>query len=180
MANASIPGGSTPTGSVQFQVDGAAFGSPVTLSNGTAVINDAALATGSHTITAVYQPDSSTFAASTSTGFNETITADATTTAVSSSENPGFSDVSLAFTATVANASVPGGSTPTGSVQFEIDGTAFGSPVTVNNGRAVTGLVKLSEGTHTITATFLPSSGSFSTSTSQTLEEHVLLPVGGG
>ena len=80
-----VPGGSTPTGSVQFQVDGAAFGTPVTLSNGTAVISDAALGAGSHTFTAVYQPASSNFAASTSSAFNETITPDATTTTVSSS-----------------------------------------------------------------------------------------------
>ena len=137
VANASVPGGSTPTGSVQFQVDGAAFGSPVTLSNGTAVISDAALGAGSHTITAVYQPASSNFAASTSNGVKETITADATTTAVSSSANPSSVGQPVTFTATVANASIPGGSTPTGSVQFQVDSAAFGSPVTLSNGTAV-------------------------------------------
>ena len=58
---------------------------------------------------------------------------------MSSSQNPGFTDVSVFHVATVANASVPGGSTPTGSVQFQIDGAAFGGPATVNNGKAVLG-----------------------------------------
>ena len=56
----------TPKGSVQFEIDGAAFGNPVTLSGGTAVISDGALAVGSHTITAVYSRFKHKFAASTS------------------------------------------------------------------------------------------------------------------
>ena len=167
VANATVPGGTTPTGAVQFVIDGASYGQTVPLSGGTASINDAALAAGSHTITAVYQPVG-TFAGSTSASFKETITVDATTTTVSSSASSSSFGQPVTFTATVANATVPGGSTPVGSVQFKIDGAAYGTPVTLSNGMAVISDAALAAGSHTIAATFLPSTGSFSTSTSPT------------
>jgi len=46
-----------PTGSVQFYADGAALGSPVTLSNGQASLSTSALAIGTHAITATYSGD---------------------------------------------------------------------------------------------------------------------------
>jgi hypothetical protein len=51
----------TPTGSVQFQVDGADFGSPVVLSGGTASINTAALPAGQHSVLVFYTSDSNDF-----------------------------------------------------------------------------------------------------------------------
>jgi hypothetical protein len=53
--NGSSPG--TPTGTVQFQVDGSDFGSPITLANGNASISVAGLAAGTHEVTAVYGGD---------------------------------------------------------------------------------------------------------------------------
>jgi len=58
-------GGGTPTGSVQFKVDGVAFGSAVALSGGT--VNSAATATltvGTHTVEADYTPDTDTYTGS--------------------------------------------------------------------------------------------------------------------
>ncbi len=54
----------TPTGSVQFQVDGADFGSPVVLSGGTASINTAALPAGQHSVVVFYTSDSTDFSGS--------------------------------------------------------------------------------------------------------------------
>jgi hypothetical protein len=51
----------TPTGSVQFQTDGADFGSPVPLTNGVAQVSTALLSAGPHNITAAFTSDSSKF-----------------------------------------------------------------------------------------------------------------------
>jgi hypothetical protein len=107
------------------------------------------------------------------------LSAIATHTSVSASPATAEVGQQVEFTATVM-ANRARKATPTGRVQFEIDGAAFGSPVTVNAGKAVLGGLRLTEGEHTITATFLPSSGSFSTSTSQTFLEHVIPPIGNG
>jgi hypothetical protein len=56
MASASGP--APPTGTVQFQLDGANVGSPVTLINGRATWTTSSLSAGPHAITAVYSGDS--------------------------------------------------------------------------------------------------------------------------
>ena len=48
------PGGGTAGGTVQFMVDGAAFGPPATLDGGVASLDSSALAHGSHTVAAEY------------------------------------------------------------------------------------------------------------------------------
>jgi hypothetical protein len=70
----------------------------------------------------------------------------------------------LTFTATVSAT----GATPTGSVQFAIDGTPFGSPVPLDtNGQATSGGIACLTATgHTVTATFIPT-GAFLASASQ-------------
>jgi hypothetical protein len=55
----------TPTGSVQFQVDGVNLGTPVVLTNGAASITTSALAAGQHSITAIYTSDTTDFDGST-------------------------------------------------------------------------------------------------------------------
>jgi hypothetical protein len=57
----SSAGAGTPTGSVQFQVDGANYGASVTLNGGTATFATATLPAGSHRIVAFYASDSSLF-----------------------------------------------------------------------------------------------------------------------
>lgn len=71
------------------------------------------------------------------------------TVGVTSSLNPSVYGQAVSFTATVTGAS------PTGSVQFNIDGGAFGSPVTLASGSATSGTIStLSPGTHTVTAVY--------------------------
>ena len=79
-----------------------------------------------------------------------------TTTTVSSTLNPSTYGQSVSFTATVSANS----GTPTGTVQFAVDGTNFGSPVTLASGSATSGsTTTLSAGTHTVTAAYTPGSG---------------------
>jgi hypothetical protein len=81
------------------------------------------------------------------------------TTAALSSDNPGGSVYGqpVTFTATVH---APAG-TPTGSVQFQIDGADFGSAVPLTNGVAQIGTALLPVGTHNITAAYTSDSSSF-------------------
>ena len=73
----------------------------------------------------------------------------ATTTTVSSSSNPSKVGQSVSFTAEVLP--TPNG----GAVQFQIDGTNFGSPVTVTSGSATSGsTITLTAGSHTIKAIY--------------------------
>src|SRR5262249_40714017 len=58
---------------VQFVIDGGTYGTPVALSGGTASVNDAALTAGTHTVTAVYSPDSDAFAPSTSGPYKQVV-----------------------------------------------------------------------------------------------------------
>ncbi len=68
---------------------------------------------------------------------------------VSSSENPALPGDSVTFTATLS-ALAPSLAVPGGAVQFQIDGSPFGGPVTLSNGVAVSGsTASLSHGYHT-------------------------------
>src|SRR5205807_216801 len=73
----------------------------------------------------------------------------ATTTAVGSSVNPSVSGQSLTFTAII---SVQGSGTPTGTVQFQVDGSNAGSAVSVSTTGGVTtasfSTATLAVGTH--------------------------------
>jgi subtilase family serine protease len=68
----SSSGGATPTGSVQFRVDGANAGPPVALSNGQATLTLSTLTGGAHAILAVYSGDG-TYQSSTSAAITETV-----------------------------------------------------------------------------------------------------------
>ncbi len=87
-----------------------------------------------------------------------------TTTTVTSSVNPSVFGQNVTFTATVA--AVPPGNIPVGTVQFVIDGSNFGAPVTLNgSGVAQVSTAALSVGPHLVVAnysgnsSFSPSSG---------------------
>lgn len=95
-----------------------------------------------------------------SNGTMFTVTGAGTTkTGLSSSVNPSTSGQSVQFTAAVTSAC----GTPAGTVQFSVDGSSYGSPVTLNNGTASIS-DSLATGTHTIAATY-GGAGSFAGST---------------
>jgi large repetitive protein len=131
------PGAGLPTGTVQFQYDGQNIGGPVALgSDGTATsppLTPAHATQGGlfigDSVTAVYSGDAN-FAGS-SDGIDQSVQTDATTTTVTSSANPSSYRQPVTFTATVT-ANAPGSGTPTGQVQFSIDGSPVGSPVSLD------------------------------------------------
>jgi hypothetical protein len=78
----------------------------------------------------------------------------ASTTTVTSSANPSVPGQSVTFTAAVTS-SAGGRGTPTGTVQFQIDGTNFGSPVSLSGGLATSlATNSLSVSGHTVTAVY--------------------------
>jgi len=93
-----------------------------------------------------------------------TATGDSTSTVITSSANPSTYLGSVTFTATVASSST--GTTPTGTVQFNIDGSNVGSPVTLSSGTATYTTSTLTAGSHTVIAVYTPGSTSFVASTS--------------
>src|SRR5207247_7376492 len=94
------PGAGTPTGTVTFN-DGAIALATTTLSSGKAIYTNAALAVGSHSITAVYNGDGS-FNTSTNPALTQTVNKAGTTNTLTSSLNPAVVNNSVTFTATVS------------------------------------------------------------------------------
>jgi hypothetical protein len=169
---ASVPANiGNPTGTVQFSVDGDDLGSPVSLSAGSATspaISD--LAPGKHVVLAVYSGDSN-FSGQQSS-FIEHVNRAATTTSVSSAPNPSVFGQGVAFIASVS-VSAPGAGTPTGYVQFYVDGVASGTPVELDGTTATSATVSdLSTGDHTVTAEYL-GSDAFADSTSDAITQTV-------
>jgi hypothetical protein len=162
----------TPTGSVQFAVDGADFGAPVALS-GAGAQSPAldTLSPGLHTVTALYS-GSAEFAVS-SAKLSQQVVPTATATAVTSSANPSSSGQAVTFGASVsvkAGGFSPG--TPTGTVQFQVDGVAVGSPVVLDaSGEAVSEPTdSLTDGAHTVTAVY-SGAGAFAPSTGLVVQQ---------
>ena len=89
-------------------------------------------------------------------GLTVTLRSGISLTAVTSSSNPSvYGQSGVTFTATVTNA--PGSSgTPTGTVQFQINGVNFGSAVTLSGGSATSGALPttLPAGNYTVTAVY--------------------------
>src|SRR5207245_1458573 len=97
----------------------------------TASFSTTTLAVGTHIVMASYSGDS-TFAASSGTLTDgQTVSKASTSMVVTSSANPLLSGQSVTFTA-ILSITAPGGGTPTGTVQFQIDGSNVGGPVNIN------------------------------------------------
>ncbi len=172
---AANPADGTPTGMVDFvdTTTGADLGT-AGLVDGVATLTTSALGLGSHAIVADYEGDG-TFAFS-SGAVNQTVNPSviSTTTTVASSLNSSVYGQGATFTAAVTPATT-GSGTPTGVVQFEIDGAAFGSPVPLVNGSATSGTIQsLGAGTHAITAIYSGATG-FQASTAANLAQLVNL-----
>lgn len=139
----------TPTGTITFSVDGTSL-APATVTNGSASATVSALTVGSHTVTATFTSSDGSFATTTSSSASLTV-AQATVTPLLSvqSATPVYGAPN---SATVTLTSIVG--TPTGTVQFTIDGSTSGSPVAVSSGIAHYTLPTLSAGKHIIAAIY--------------------------
>jgi uncharacterized delta-60 repeat protein len=163
---ATLTSGSPVSGkSISFKVNGASVGTATTDVNGVATlpgINIAGRNVGTYPnlVQAIFAGDAG-YIGSSSTG-TLTINKAATTTAVTSSANPSSAGQGVTFTATVSS----GAGTPTGNLQFKIDGSSSGiSPLALNgSGVATLSTASLSAGSHAITADYNGDSN-FNTST---------------
>jgi streptogramin lyase len=160
---ASAPGAGTPTGTVTFmdQTTGTPLGTAALNPQGdTATVSTAGLAAGSHTIVATYGGDANFAAGSgTLTQAVNGSSAATSTTALSASANPAVSGQPVTLTAIVSPAA-GSGSTPTGTVTFQLDGNVLGSsPLAPAQGNAAaTSFVipasQLSVGSHAVNAAY--------------------------
>ena len=173
----------TPTGSVQFIVDGVNFGSPIAVSGSGGIasatsgsISNLNVNGSPHSVKAVFTNSDGNFSGSmnTLTG-GQTVTKAATSTAVQSSLNPSIFGQSVTFTATVTNTST--GATPTGSVQFVVDGVNFGAAIALagsgNSATATssaTATLTVPGSPHSIVANYSNSDGNFSNSSGNTTQ----------
>jgi X-X-X-Leu-X-X-Gly heptad repeat protein len=180
-------GTATPTGSVQFSVDGAPFGAAVPLSGSGAAVTAASGATATltvsgspHTINAVYTNTDGGFNGSSGT-LSQTVNPAPTSTTVTTSVNPSIYGQSVTFTSTVVNIAGAGISTatPTGSVQFYVDGVASGAVVPLSRSGAAatakssaTATLTVSGSPHTIKAVYTNTDRNFNGS-SGTLSQTV-------
>ncbi|HLJ93103.1 MAG TPA: Ig-like domain repeat protein, partial [Gemmataceae bacterium] len=154
-------GASAPTGTVQFQVDGNDVGDPVSVTTAdgvtTASFTTTGLAVGSHTVTASYSGDDFLIGSSGTLAGGQAINQASTTAVVVSSANASAFGQNVTFTATI-NVGDAGAGIPTGTVQFQIDGSDVGAPVNVTTTDGVTSASfstsSLTVGSHTITASY--------------------------
>lgn len=99
--------------------------------------------------------------------YMKSTTSSDTTTVLTASNSAPVVNTAITLTATVT--SDAGGSAPTGTVQFVIDGANAGSPATLSAGAATYSYTPTTAGVHTITANYSPASGSSSAASSGTL-----------
>lgn len=153
-ANVAADDGTTPSGAVQFSVDGVDFGSPVPVVDG--VAESAMLASpepGDHTVIAAFVPNPGY--ASSGWFLTQTVAdADVDLTLTSSAPSAGYGDA-VTWTAQVTSTEVGTGS-PSGFVQFQVDGLPLGDAVALNGSGAATSpsVNDLAPGDHTITALY--------------------------
>ena len=147
-ANVSSAGG-TPTGTVQFMIDGTNFGSPVAVDgSGNATSGTTTtLTVASHSISAVYSGDPNV---TTSTGaMSQTVNKANVSVSLTSSLNPVGKGTSITFTVTVAS-DAPATKTPGGKVRL------------FKNGKQIKTTHTLSAGKSTYTFTWTYATGTFS------------------
>ena len=162
-ATVSPTGGATgtPTGSVQFLADGNSLGT-VSLSNGVASLATTSLAVGSRAISATYN---GSFIYLSSTGTTtQVVNPIATVTTITSGMNPSTYGQIVTFTATVSNVS-PGTGTPTGTVQFRMNGLDYGLPAGLSGAATATRPISMPAGSVTIEAVYTSSTSARSAST---------------
>ncbi len=141
--------GAPPDGeTVTFEQGSTVLGTG-TLTSGSASFSTSSLKSGTDPIKAVYAGDSN-FGGSKSNVVKQVVTKAATTTTLASSLNPSGVGQSVTFTASVAPQF---SGTVTGKVKF-YDGTTLLKSVDLSGGEATYTTSKLTEGTHTITATY--------------------------
>jgi Bacterial Ig-like domain (group 3) len=163
--------GGTPVGTVTFTEGSTVWASNVPVNgSGQASFSTAALAVGSHIITATFTGGTG-WGNSNGNAPAQVVNKAATTTAISSSANPSVYSQPVTFTATVT-ATAPGGGVPTGTVTFKNGSSTLGTGTLNGSGKATFTTSTLAVGALSITAVY-GGSTSFNTSTSAVLTQTV-------
>jgi len=165
-------GAGVPAGTVTFTEGATVWASGVSVGGaGHAAFNTAALAVGSHTLTAAFTGASGWANSSGDDSASpQVVNKAATTTAVSSSANPSVFSQPVTFTATVTS----GGGVPTGTVTFKDGSTTLGTGTLDGTGHATFTTSALTVASHSITAVYGGSAsfnGSTSTAVTQTVNK---------
>ena len=160
----------SPLGTVSFYDGATLIGTGAVNASGIATLTTSTLATGTHSLTAVYSGNAS-FATSTSSPVNEAINLTATTTVLGASPNPAAAGQTVTLTATVSP--TPTGS-PLGTVSFYDGATLIGTGTVNASGIATLTTSTLGTGTHSLTAVY-SGNASFATSTSSPISQSVNL-----
>ena len=171
----------TPAGMVTFYDGAAALGSTVLNAAGLAAFTTSTLALGTHNITAVLAP-SLNFNGSTTGALAQMVLTPAlpaSTTLLTSSANPSYVGQTVTFTAAVTTGAGAASAAAAGSVVFAIDGVLSNSVMLDAQGRASLTLSTLTQGTHTVTASFAATS-LLAASVSPTLTQQVNAAGAGG
>ena len=147
---------SSATGTIQFQIDGTNFGSPVALSGGTATLTTSSLSVGTHSVTASYGGDSN-FAGSTSSALTQTVNKRVTVTSITPNAASIVIGKSIKITATVTDTDTGAVSNPSGHVTFFSSGEGSFSPSScvLSSGACAVTYTPSSSGSITITGSYL-------------------------
>jgi prepilin-type N-terminal cleavage/methylation domain-containing protein len=150
------PGAATGTVNFVDTTTSTTIGNAINVSSGTATCTYTFTTTGTHSITATYSGDTN-YVGSSSSALTQTVNVNASIALSGVVSN----QAQATFTATVA----PAGAT--GTVQFKVNGTASGGPVTLSGGTATSGLISATSttGYQTITAVY-SGNGTYDTCTS--------------
>ena len=167
-ATVTAQNGSTPTGTVVFQSNGANIGSASLNGSGVAVLVYSGWGLGSYNLTAVYQ-GSGNLVGSTSNTVVQVVEISPTTTVLTSKPNPSNLNQPVTLTATVTAAN---GSTPTGNVVFNSNSVNIGSASLNNSGVAILVYSAWGLGSYNLTAVY-QGSGTLAGSTSNTVVQVV-------
>ncbi len=155
------PGAGSPTGTVQFTINGAKLGNPVALNDGVAQSNAfSSLSPGSYRVEAAYNGDARFVASSgvLDQGTGQGVVKGATAMSLASDDDTSAHGQTVTFTATV-EAVAPATGKPTGVVQFWNGGTLLGAtslvPGAPNTSTASYATAGLAPGQHTIRAVYV-------------------------
>jgi hypothetical protein len=166
------PASGTPGGTVTFLDGGSSIGAS-TLSGGTASITLGFSVIGNHTISVTYSGDGN-FNGSTSGALTQTVNRGASSTTVTTNQQPSVFGQSVTFTAIVDPSGQAAG-TPTGMVTFLDGGVSIGSATLFTGGGQAIGSIttsSLSVGNHTITDSY-SGDANFNSSTSAAITQTV-------
>jgi Bacterial Ig-like domain (group 3)/FG-GAP-like repeat len=136
-----------PTGTVEFFVNGSSVGSATLDANGNATLDTTLAAPGFFTASITYSGDAAYLAASSPTGEFNAIAS--TTSSVAAVPSTSLVTQAVSLVSVVTS---PFSGTPTGTVQFFVDGSAFGSPATLDGTGTATLVVPagFAIGSHTV------------------------------